>query len=359
MANFVWALDDGYGDNKGHNGRLKLLVPAYATRWRPKPKAELGSKKEILDPFSYIGVEIGDQHYLVGQGAIEQDMKISWTGGDNKHTDDMFPVLLKTCLAILAEDDKMVVVEPLVMGLPVTAEADEKRHKLLEQKVLGTHKVKVTMADEKVLEREIYVKELITKKQPFGSFCDIVLDKTGDIKDAVIASQFNVIVDIGARTLNVYTLDNLEPVPDLCDTTNHGMYTAFNWVGDFIEDKLKQPVPSGKLTKIIQKGEIRGIDLSNVITRSYETLANEIRRLLETMFVDAWVFVDRIIFTGGGSEILKPWLERAFEGKGYMFLDRFATARGLRKYGMRHVKLNGTAVAYTIPSQGVKKVYTQ
>lgn len=350
----VWAIDDGYGDLKINNGKNLYLLPSHCTWWRPKSN-DFNDSKEV-DPLSYISVEVEGERYLVGEGAIEQDIRSSWTGGDNKHLDHMFPILLKACLGILAEGAKTVVVEPLVMGLPVKADENEERHRLLEKIALTNHKVRITFADGRYHECEIYVNEILTKKQPFGSFCDLILDKNGEIDDKAIASQFNVIVDIGARTLNIYTLDNLEPIYDLCDTTNHGIFTAYEIVADFIRERLGYSVPFGKIRSVIRREEIRGYDLRPVIHKSYELLSNEIKRIIDTMLVDSWALVDRIVFTGGGSEVLRPWLEKWYEDKGAMFLDRFATVRGLRKYGVRHARKAGKKVVMRLPGGGAKVV---
>jgi len=348
MSISIWSLDDGYGDIKGSNGKFRILIPSFSTRWRSPSKKELVEGQEHkIDPFDHLGVEINGEMYLVGKGAIEQDARITWSGSENKHTDSNFPILLKTALGVLAYDTKSVVVEPLVMGLPVKADENQERHKLLEQIVCQNHKMKLYYADGKITENEVFIKQVVTKKQPFGSLMDVILDKGGEIKDKIIASQFNVVVDIGARTLNIYTIDALEPVNDLSDTTNDGIYTAYEWVSNYIEDKLGSPVPSGKIISIIQKKEIRGLDLVPIIQKSYETLANQIYRVVSTILVDSWVFVDRIIFTGGGSELLKQWLNKAFQGKNIMFLDRFATTRGLRKYGMRVAKQSGKNIIFS------------
>lgn len=333
MLTTVWALDDGYGDLKGYSGTGDMLIPSYYTRWRPRQSVGLS---EEVNPYDHIGVEVDGKKYLIGKGAIVQDSKATWLGGENKHLDDGFPILLKASLAIMAGKSENVSIAPLVMGLPVKADMSEARHRLLKNIVVGHHQVKVELANGEKFRRSIYIKDLVTKQQPFGSFCDIILGKTGDLKNKDVASKFNVVIDIGARTLNVLTLDALEPITDLSDTTNHGMYTAYEWVSDYVEEELGFAIPSGKLPYIVQKGEIKGKDLHPAIIRSYQELVNEIRKVVDTMFVDSWAFVDNIILTGGGSEVLKPYLRKAFVGFNVGFLGRHNTARGLHKYGLRY-----------------------
>jgi len=353
MSICIWCLDDGYGDNKLYNGKTTYLIPSHATHWRPKMRSDI--KEVTPDPLSYIGVEIDGVKYLVGQGALEQDSSLYWSGGENKHVDQIFPILLKTCLAVLSEGIAQPVVEPLVMGLPVKADEQEDRHELLQRLVVGKHELTISLADRTGVKKEIQVKELVTKKQPFLSFCDVILDKRGQIKEDEIAGQFIVIVDIGSRTLNIYTLDALDPITDLSDTTSQGIYTAYDMVSDFIEEQFGFRVPTGKITSIIRKRTIKGMDLSPVIDRAYSVLANEIARVIHTMFVDSWAYVDKIYITGGGSELLRKYLESAFPVTPE-FLDRFATARGGWKYGVRHALKNQKSVSIKIPGGGVQKV---
>lgn len=353
MGICIWCLDDGYGDNKLYNGKSSYLIPSHATHWRPKMKSDM--KEVNKDALSYIGVDVDGVKYLVGQGALEQDASIHWSGGENKHVDKIFPILLKTCLAVLAEGITKPVVEPLVMGLPVKADEKEDRHELLQKLVVGNHVLTLSLMDGAIHQKEVYIKELVTKKQPFLSFCDVILDKKGQIKEETVAGQFNVIVDIGSRTLNIYTVDALDPITDLSDTTTQGIYTAYEMVADFIEEEFKFRVPTGKMPNFVKKKTIKGMDLTPVIDRAYSVLANEIVRTVQTMFVDSWAYVDRVIITGGGSELLKPYLENAFPVSP-QFLDRFATARGGWKYGIRHALKKQGNLLISLPGGGVQKV---
>lgn len=353
----VWSLDDGYGDNKLFNGKGDILVPSHCTYWKDRMKSENDDRGEV-DPYSHIGIEVEglEQKYLVGQGALEQGTNLNWTGGSNKHRDLNFPIIAKTCLALLSGQRDEVVVEPLVMGLPVNQDQSEDRHKLLNELMVGKHKVTLTLANGKKSHKEILVKELITKKQPFGGFCDVILGNNGEIVDKETASQFCVVLDIGTRTVNIYTLDSLEPITKLSDTKNQGIYTAYQLVNDFIEERFHERLPDGKIMDVVRRKAIKGFDLTPVIDRSLMTTANEIFKIVDKMFVDSWIYVDKLIVTGGGAELLKPYLEVAFPVKP-MFLNRYSNARGFWKYGIRHaIKTKNSAISIAMPNGGTLTV---
>jgi plasmid segregation protein ParM len=330
----IWCLDDGYGDNKLVTGEKQLIIPSNYADWRPLQREEFNNKERNL--LDYISVEFNGSKHLVGESAMKQDSKNSWFGGENKHEDRGFPILLNACLGLMA-NQPVESVDCLVMGLPVQSDEKGSRHALLESRVVRLHRMNLTLGDGSESVREVHVKNLIVKKQPFGSLCDIMLDNEGNIIEKDVAKGFNVVVDIGSRTLNVYTLDNLEPISDLCFHTTDGMYNAYMGVGNFVKYKIGYEIPSGKLPLYVKNKSVKGIDLTPMIDKSFEILAYDIKKVIETRFINSWAFVDRIIFTGGGSELLKPWLSKMFISKSVVFMDRFANARGLRKYGIRHM----------------------
>jgi plasmid segregation protein ParM len=88
----------------------------------------------------------------------------------------------------------------------------------------------------------------------------------------------------------------------------------------------------------VRDGEFEKYDLTPIIEKSHERLAYEIKTVLDTMFVNAYGYVSHIVFTGGGSEVLKQYLKALFHKQQLIFLDRYATARGLRKYGLFKAK---------------------
>ncbi|MCB5369053.1 hypothetical protein [Collinsella aerofaciens] len=83
------------------------------------------------------------------------------------------------------------------------------------------------------------------------------------------------------------------------------------------------------------------------LDRVYEDHANKILNVLDKLLINSWAFVNTIIFTGGGAQILKPYLEKRLSANS-LFLNRFSNVRGLRKYGIRqakrHIKRNSIHV---------------
>lgn len=340
MNNFnILALDDGYGDIKGCSTDKIIRIPNAYADYRPMPDNDLRNNDSIdVDLYSnrlydYISYKGNEGSFIVGESAIKQSMDINWYGGENKHEDIGFKILLKTSLGLMLEQNSSVV-DLLVMGLPCESDIPE-RHKLLKDIALNHHQMEITLSNKSVLRKDIHVKNIIIKKQPFGSFCDLLLDDNGNIANKELANGFITVVDIGSRTLNIYTINRMEEMSDLTGTTNNGMYTSYMRVGKFIKDNLGFKIPTGKLPLIVKTKEFQNYNLTPIIDKSHKKLVYDIKTVLDTMFVDSYGYVTHTIFTGGGSEVLRPHIEEVFKNfKNIFFLDRYATARGLRKYGL-------------------------
>lgn len=343
MKNFnIQAIDDGYGDWKGVSSTKIIRIPNAYTDFRPLIVNDF-KNQQVIDGdifsnhlYNYISYHGKEGDFIIGEIALKQSMDMNWYGGEEKHNDIGFPIILKTFLGLLSEQESSVL-DLLVMGLPCDRDTPE-RKELLENIVLNHHKMNIQLADGSILKKDIHVKNLIIKKQPFGSFCDLLLDDNGNICNSEIANGFVVVVDIGSRTLNIYTLNRMEEINDLITTTNNGMYTSYMRVGKFIKDKIGFNIPTGKLPLIVKEARIQEYNLKEVVDKSHRLLANEIKTVLDTMLVNSYGYISHIVFTGGGSEVLKEYLSELFFKYNVIFLDRYATARGLRKYGLFKAK---------------------
>jgi plasmid segregation protein ParM len=327
----IKALDDGYGDFKFDSTGKPDLIPAFSTTFRQKTDDNMLSKQE--KGFKYVASEINGYKYVVGDYAMRLDPNLRWTGGENKHSDSRFPIILKTTLGLMCSGPREVV-DILVMNLPIKYDTEERR-KELTNIVKGNHELSISHDGINFSRKVITVEDVVIKKQPFGSLCDLMLNGMGEVEDYGIAKGFNVIVDIGARTLNILTINALDIVPELTTQTSDGMYTSYMQVGNYLESEFGGLIPDGKLPLIVKDKALRGKDLTPLIDRVYENQANTIINTLDKLFINSWNFVDNIIFTGGGAEILKGYFNGKFKGANTIFLDRYANVRGLRKYGLK------------------------
>lgn len=335
----VQVIDDGYADTKSKSeGSEMFITPSYATAWRPSYNKDNDLRETPKDPLSRIEVEVSGSRFLVGEAAVRQDRNMQWNGASDKHNDTSFDILLKTHLSLMAMNKKRPITRvKLVMGLPVKSSLDKDRIEKMKAKVITQHNVAMRLYGQKEFENKIIkVEELIVKAQPHGTLCDLILDNDGKISNKDLARKVNAISDIGGKTHNLYLVDALEPLADFCDTKNSGMYIAYMWVKDYIEQELHLTVSDGQIQYIVASGQIKGYDLTPVIQKAYRSLARKIILEIHTVWENAFPFIDNIIFTGGGAAVLKPYLEEEF--KNSMYLTRNQNPSGLFKQGVRKWK---------------------
>ncbi|MCA1021623.1 ParM/StbA family protein [Halobacillus litoralis] len=325
----VMAFDDGYGDNKLLSNGNPFLVPSFITPFKPLPQNEFSSSSG----FTYYASSVEGKDYTFGDYASFLDSNPQWVGGENKHADKRFPLLFKSCLGLMTNEE-VCNVHKMVMGLPVNSH-NIKREDQLKNIVEGKHEMEISFDGEVFFERNVHIEELIIKPQPFGSLCDVILDSQGQICNKQVASGFNVIVDIGARTLNILTCHKLQTIDDLTLHTNDGIYTSYIDVGNYLKGELGITIPDGKLPSIIQSQQLNGYDLTPAIQAANENLANNIANIINKTLINSWGMVSTLIFTGGGAEVLKQYLMEDFKSKNTLFLNRFSTVRGFKKYGIR------------------------
>lgn len=333
MENKNWvveALDDGYGDFKYNSTGKPDLIPSFVSTFKEK------SEEYVNKELKYVASEINGYKYVVGDYAIKLDSNIRWTGGENKHNDKNFPILFKTCLGLMSQTNRKEV-DILLMNLPIKYYTDD-RIKLLTRITKGTHEVAISFDGKNFNRKVITIHDVVIKRQPFGSLCELMLNGNGDIEDYELAKGFNVLVDIGARTLNIMTLNSLDMVPELTTHTSDGMYSSYLQVGRYLENEFGGLIPDGKLPLIMKEKQLRGRDLTSLIDQVYENQANIIINTLDKLLINSWNFVDNVIFTGGGAEILKTYFDKDLYGVNKLFLDRYANVKGLRKYGIRLAK---------------------
>jgi plasmid segregation protein ParM len=339
----VFAFDDGYGENKITNGEQSFIIPNLQTHYRPRPTNDFESIQP--QPNDFIVAEINGEKYVVGKGAEEIDSNIEWIGGANKHVDLGFPIILKTCLGMLAKEEN-VIVDRLVMGLPVKEYRKQERINQLQNLILNKeHFVKLEYANGVKATRKVIIKDLDVKMQPFGSICDLILDKNGEIIDHQTALDYNVVVDIGARTLNILTMREMKEVPDLSTHSNHGMFFAYDMINEYLQHNGKPTIPTGQLPTVVRNGRVGNEDITKQVSMSYGLLANQIHSIIETMLVNHWSLINKIIFTGGGAVVLKKHLTRLFADKQSIFLSQENNARGLHKHGVRMAKKQAKLVS--------------
>ncbi|ALA07136.1 putative ParM [Brevibacillus phage SecTim467] len=378
LRELVWAMDDGFGDDKGFDGEETLLVPNYI-----KPVGRIYTDDETSDisPDERIIAEVhekikqprikfedaegefpADQYrtekYIVGIGALEKEKGSDWNGSlEFKHMDVDFKPYLSTCLCLMAERyPEEIEVDLLVMGLPVDEHEKGDRKTFLKSLAVGTHHVTITKGNEEPFTRIVHVKDVLIYKQPMGTVYFYVFDDMGKFKKDSIAEDFNVVSDIGARTHNVYACKEMRKEDDYLGSSESGIYSAYEFVRDQLAN-MDIKVTVAQLVARLETKEINGYDFAPLLDKAYQRLASTIIKELTTKIQQSKDTINRIIFTGGGSEVLKEYLlplaKAVFKKQEIIWGDRFTTVKGYRNAGVRAI-LNKKKSPRQITAVGAK-----
>jgi hypothetical protein len=355
MSVKVYGWDDGYADQKGFDGRDTYLMPSFATRKGVELPEGFGDAGEP-EQFDHVVVEYENTYgklmrVLVGKGALQQDLNGNINKDNNKHDDPLFPATIKALLGSMTPDSESVKMGTVSFGLPVETFKDESRKEQIKKAVAKRHLFKISFADGTVYDKDITIEEVLFTKQPMASLLHLILNENGEIANEKLAQEFNVVVDIGGGTINILVIDKLKEVTELTTHTNDGMHTAYDNIGAELATDHDIKLKGAALMKAITiDKQVQGIDLAPYINTEYEIHAGEVKKIVKSKLNGIWGNVKNIIFTGGGTEALKEWLIPLFENDKEVnaeihVLDRFATAKGLYKLGVRHnVRAKGRKV---------------
>lgn len=342
LAEKIWADDDGFGDGKMFNGEDTWLVPNYI-----KPLGRTYSDDDLSEvaPDERIIAEVHNQdgttnRYLIGLGALNREKGVFWNGSlEFKHLDFDFGAYLSTTLCMMAESEPDEVdVDMLVMGLPVKEHEKQDRKQHLKDMALGRHKVTIKKGNEDPFTRTVNVKDVLIYKQPMGTIYYYVFDENGKFKNDSIADDFNVVSDIGARTHNIYACKAMQKEDDYLDSSESGIYSAYEFVRDQLAEQGIE-VSVAQLVARLKTKKINDTDFSDLLDTALKRLASTIIKELSNKVQQSRDTINRIIFTGGGSEVLRKYLEpmakAMFKKQEILWGDRFTTVKGYRNAGVR------------------------
>lgn len=347
MIEKVVSYDDGFGQNKSVADGKTYVIPSFQGKFEDIPESDLTEKFEQPESHITFYDEFGIKK-LVGFGAL-LNRKTIWDTQENKHISEtrFYPLFHASLgLALQDESDDEIVLNPLVMSLPVDQVTDERKSELVKL-VKKTHNIHIELADKTVVKKKVTVKSLIIKSQPFGSFAYKVMNNNGEIIDRNLHDKRTVVFDLGTRTLNVLTLEGFTELKGSSFVLQKGMFEAWSTLRDHIQqiEGLNLTVPVVKLIasteEIVGKHGIlpNGNDISKLRDKVYAEHTDELLSEFDSRNIDVKDEIDSIILTGGGSIVLKKWLEKGiksrFPNAKIETLSDTANAEGLYRFGVR------------------------
>ncbi|ACB85919.1 ParM/StbA family protein [Natranaerobius thermophilus] len=319
-------IDLGYGYVKFIDGKEPKMFPSvvgYGNSQKYKSALQLD-----LNPLDDLQIKIGDEHFFIGDLAIRQSEVASRSLGKDRSQDKNARVLMLTALSLLSSWDKQGF--NLVTGLPTNfyaAFAEE-----WESTLNGEFKTKMKIGG-KTQERSFQIEEVTTLPQPFGTLYDQVLNSVGKVVDRDLTDSKIGIVDIGFKTTDLAVSDGMEFINPLSFSTTTGLSNVNRLVNEKLRHEFKIDREEHQLDDCINSQKImvagKSEDISSWVREALQTVSDKISVEIESK----WDYrdFDTLLLTGGGGEMLYPYLKDKFPNLVLVEDPQTANVRGYQK----------------------------
>ncbi len=266
-------------------------------------------------------VSVAGQRFLIGFSALKHSNRImnsrerGWIGSVS------YKALLKYALRRIDVNSKNLVI---ASGLPANFyKTDKEKLANLIREFAQGYCINLTV---KVI------------PQPLGSFFSLLFDRSGTVATPELASEKVGILDIGFYTTDLITVTELEVVEKQVDSFENGMSTAFSAIAKDIEDSYGMRPDLYQTERAAIKGSLKvfGIekDIRVIVQKRLTELSQEITAKAKTIWKNA-ADLDRVILTGGGASLLKPYLNNLYRHSTFIPESQFANAIGYYKLSQR------------------------
>jgi plasmid segregation protein ParM len=329
MTKTLNVIDLGNGDIKIASNHLPNVesFPAVIGSFSSPPTYKIADKDRKFDSMSFIK---DNREYAIGANAIRNCKNRNHDITEDKYLSETTIVLSNAALTLMAPTTLSIA--NVLLALPV--------HKMnIAHDVIRLFKGHTFggrigfFGKYENISRVVQVENVIAIEQPWGTLFKHILDDNGKIiKES--AKKGIAIFDIGFKTNDGIVFRNLDMIGRLTIHSKSGMFIAF----DEIQSKINQQfggleVKIFEVPDIVRSGEVRGIKIPEIINDALYNLAYNIILEIKSKWADAWE-IEEIIFTGGGAELLKPYLIQAFAEAKYEKAS--SNAEGLLRYA-RHM----------------------
>jgi plasmid segregation protein ParM len=328
MPRTLNVIDLGNGDFKATNNITNKVetMPAVVGQFSIAPSYKMVDQSRKIDSMSFIK---DSKEYAIGNNAIKNCKVRSHDITEDKYVSEGTVILSNAVLSMLAPHAHSI--GNVVLALPV--------HKMnIAENVIRVFKGKSFggkigyFGEYESVPKSISVDKVIAIEQPWGTLFKQILNERGEInKDK--AKKGIAVFDIGFKTNDGIVFRSLETIGRLTIHSKNGMYIAFEEIQSKINEKFGGlEVKIFEVPEIVRTGSVSGIPIPNIINDAMYNLASNIVLEIKSKWSDAWE-IEQIVFTGGGAELLKPYLQQVFGDSVYE--NARANAEGLLLYAKR------------------------
>lgn len=334
-------VDLGYGQVKSFSKHDKYkFLSAVGT-----PVSDFGrttavvNKDELLKSLT---ITYDNKKYYVGHNAILNSRNGRLSLRQNKAENEDNKIKFMTSLALLMDEDQEYMEADIITGLPVLEYKNQ--DKLFNMIYNFGRPFEFTMHyGPKEVRKTITIKNIKILSQGEAAFYDYILDLNGDIimEKAALVNGTVMVVDPGYKTTDIVTMENGRYVETLSDQFNTGVNQIHQEVLRLIMERLNIKKELKDMDQIVRSGKLfhnmKEYNVEKIIEDAATPFAEGIVDNLINLSNDGLGSMQRIILTGGGSQIIYPYIKSLLNGIIEVELmndAEFCNTSGYYKYGL-------------------------
>lgn len=331
MPRSIEVIDLGNGYFKGASsvGDRVVVLPAVVGNGATPPALfRVTDQNQKLDSISFMSRD--GKEYAIGNNAIKNCKIRNHDITEDKYVSESTLILANAMMTLLSPHTSTIA--NVVIALPV--------HKMnIAENVIRVFKGnqfggKVGYFGEyEKVPKTINVDQVIAIEQPWGTLFKQILNERGEI-DKEKAKRGIAVFDIGFKTNDGIVFRNLGMIGRLTINSKNGMFVAFEEIKNKISEKFGgMEVQIYEVPEIVRTGTVAGVSVQGIIEEAMYNLAyNIILEIKNSAWANAYE-IEHYVFTGGGAQLLKPYLQQAFIDSTYE--TSTANAEGLLRYAKR------------------------
>jgi len=307
----ILAVDVGYGRTKIATDKRKEYFSSYLVRHR-KSDLDFMNKSDI--------VEVDSQKFFVGDKALSQGSPISLIG-DSFHGSTYWKALLAYAMYSV-KDEINEGIDTLVLGLPLSQYNEERK-----MQIKSVRDFKFYVNGE---EYNISAGNVVVLPQGAGAILEYMKKEEG-----------TAIVDIGYYTLDLacFREGGFNAAQSL--SNNFGIQRLYQEISKEINKKFNISPDIKKIERVVRTKKFlyegKEYDLSEMISEFKYDYCQNLVGILNENWSEVLKEVNRVVFIGGGTEIIKDLLP---DKANFVVTENpsFANVLGFYKYGEKFAK---------------------
>lgn len=341
-------VDLGYGQVKILSGDLKTkFLSAAGTPVSDFGRvAAIATEQELLNS---LAITFENQKHYVGHNAIVNTRNGRFSLRQNKAESEQNKIKFMTALALLTQEDQTTAEFDVVTGVPVLEYNGQKDPLYNMMFNYGRPFEFVMHYGPKNVQKSIKVNNIKVISQGEGAFYDFVLNENGIIlpEHAAEVKGQVMVVDPGYRTTDIVTMENGKYIETMSDQFNKGVNQIHQEVLRLIMERLNIKLELADMDEIVRSAKLyygtKEYNISKIIEDAVKPYVLDIVDSLFNTSNEKLPFMQRVLLTGGGAEIIYPYVKKELEGTiDVSLLDNaeYSNVSGYYKYGLL-LKNNG------------------